>query len=93
MFSCYVATGQAAVYLFKDTSLGTSIAQKTIGDVKVFATDNTIFVQGADNEAEVAVHDLTGRLVVKTNATAIPLNVKGIYIVKVNNQAFKVINK
>ena len=63
-----------------------------ISDVRVFAANNAIFVQGVDN-AKIAVYDLTGRLVIKTNATVISLNAKGIYIVKVNNQVFKVVNR
>ncbi len=67
----------------------TGIDQKSIDNINVFANGNTIFVQGVDN-ATISIYDLTGRLVIQTNETAIPLNDKGIYIVKVNNQAFKV---
>ncbi|MCL2649592.1 MAG: T9SS type A sorting domain-containing protein [Candidatus Azobacteroides sp.] len=64
-----------------------------ISDLNVYADNGTIYVKNLPEAAKVSVYDLAGKLITQTSATEIPLNVKGIYIVKVNNQAFKVANK
>ena len=60
---------------------------------KVYATNNTIFVNGLNTPANISVYDITGKLIRQTASAEIPVATKGIFIVKVNGQAFKVINK
>ena len=61
--------------------------------VNVYAENGTIYVKNLPETGKISVYDLTGKLIIQTNATEIPLTAKGIYVVKVNAQAFKVINK
>ena len=64
-----------------------------IPELNVYAENGTIFVVNLIETANIRIYDLTGKLLIKTNATEIPFVQRGLYIVKVNNQTFKVINK
>ncbi|MDR1682847.1 MAG: T9SS type A sorting domain-containing protein [Candidatus Symbiothrix sp.] len=90
LFSCYGASSQNPVYFYKK-STQTGIAQPSLS-LTVYTSDNTLFVNGV-NQANISVYDITGKLISQTASTQIRLANKGIYIVKVNGQAFKVLNK
>lgn len=59
----------------------------------VRAENNILYVMNAENNAQISVYDLTGKLIKQTSQTVIDLPAKGIYIVKVNNQIHKVVSK
>ena len=69
---------------------GTGIITENASALNVFAANGTLFVKNA-GAATISVFDLTGRLIVETAAAEIPL-AKGIYIVKVGAEVFKVNN-
>jgi len=71
----------------------TSIEVANISDLNVYTENGVLYVKNLLAAAKISVYDVTGKLIVQTNATEIPLKSKGIFVVKVNTQAFKVINK
>jgi hypothetical protein len=60
----------------------------------VYTGNNTLFVKNITSTDRIQVYDFTGKLIrTATNTTAITLPSKGIYLVRVNSEVFKVINK
>jgi len=94
LFSCYTSTAsQNPIYLYKkdvNTGIAHAIAPSAI---QVAARDGSIIISGAAEKAHITVYDLSGKLLKKTASTVIPLTDKGVYIVKVDGKAFKVLNK
>jgi hypothetical protein len=60
--------------------------------VLVHVVGNTLFVKNIESGAKISVYDITGKLIKNTNTHEITLPAKGIYIVRVNSEVFKVIN-
>ncbi|MCL2649591.1 MAG: T9SS type A sorting domain-containing protein [Candidatus Azobacteroides sp.] len=71
----------------------TGLKPAIIPELNVYAENGTIFVKNLKGTANIRIYDLTGKLLIKTSATEIPFAQHGFYIVKVNNQTFKIINK
>lgn len=61
--------------------------------VRVYVENNIVFVKNAESGAQISVYDITGKIIAKTTHTEVPVSAKGIYVVRVNNKAYKVINK
>jgi hypothetical protein len=91
LFSCYASASQKPIYLYKKDNKTDIKSVSTT--VSVYATSNNIIINSLNTSANIAVYDITGKLIRQTTATSIPVTQKGIYIVKVNGQAFKVLNK
>ncbi|MBO7495614.1 MAG: bacterial Ig-like domain-containing protein, partial [Salinivirgaceae bacterium] len=71
---------------------------ETAAEISIYAYNSTIVVEAADAiEGEIAVFDVNGRMVVKTLAagsrTEIQMQREGLYIVRVGNQAKRVVIK
>ena len=67
------------------------LPQIATGNVRAFATANTIVLENLPSNAEVEVFDLHGRGVLHTPGTSqIPVQAKGIYIVKTGTQTFRI---
>lgn len=60
-------------------------------DVKVSSNNGNIMVVGVDDNENIEVYAVNGRCVYSGSATMIPVETKGIYIVKVNGKLFKLI--
>jgi|GEM_PF-6081620 len=75
------------------TDYGTNICNVEDAKSFVYANNNTLYILNSEMNAVVRVYDLNGRLIKETTQTEVSLPAKGIYIVKVDNQAHKVINK
>jgi hypothetical protein len=77
---------------FEKVDTGTGIAKiKTGSDVNVFSRDRTIYVQGA--KGNMTITSLTGASVTVDAKTPYFVKSTGIYIVRVNGEAHKVIVK
>ncbi|MDR0682219.1 MAG: T9SS type A sorting domain-containing protein [Dysgonamonadaceae bacterium] len=61
--------------------------------VYLYTQYNNLFVKNADVNAKITIFDLTGKQIESANATEFTLPAKGVYIVKVNSEIFKIINK
>ncbi|MDL2223339.1 T9SS type A sorting domain-containing protein, partial [Bacteroidales bacterium OttesenSCG-928-M11] len=61
--------------------------------IRVYASDDMVYVNNVEAGAQISIYDITGKLVVRTTDTTIPVSSKGIYIVKVNAKAYKIVNK
>ena len=86
----YVAADKVKkTLIIKDMSNITDI----YGDnsINVVATENGIRVSGAKNKTKVEIYSVNGQCVYSGYETLIPVDRKGLYIVKVNSKAFKVI--
>lgn len=75
------------------TKDGSSVGNINGSKTYVYSADNTICVVNAEANAVVTVYNIAGKLINRSTDTNITLPAKGMYIVKVNNQVFKVINK
>lgn len=71
----------------KDTATG--IESTLSNDVKVSAENGNIVVTDADN-ALVEVYNVNGQCIYNGTATTIPVAAKGLFIVNVNGESFKV---
>ena len=60
-------------------------------NVKVYASNNTIYVRNVTDRENIFVYDINGRLIYHGLDTAIPIDANGLYIVKIENQVFKVV--
>lgn len=97
----YIPTG--SLYLYQITApwnnfltiqeMDMSRVESTLADndVAVSIENGNIVVSGAADNVNVEVYSMNGQCVYCGNATTIPVTVKGLYIVKVNNKSFKVI--
>jgi len=75
--------------------LGTAIAAIPDLGLSVFSDNGTLYIKNLTEPAKITVYDLSGKLIFQTTATntaKIPA-AKGVYVVKVGTQAFKVVNK
>ena len=81
------------IYLLSIEKSLTGINNPNPDMANVFAENGVIYVKNLQGTAKISVFDIAGRLITQTNATEIPVNAKGVYVVKVNAQAFKVVNK
>jgi len=70
----------------------TGIQSNNVSALTVFADKGTVFVRNLTEPVKIKVYDLTGKLIIQTAATEIPL-AKGIYVVKAGMETFKVVNK
>jgi hypothetical protein len=61
--------------------------------VYLYTLNNNLFVKNTEKNARITIFDVAGKQIEKTNATEISLPAKGVYIVKVNAEVFKVVNK
>lgn len=96
----YVPIGSKEAYAnATGWSLFTNIVEKEMSGVESTLTDNeinvsvengNIIVNGAEN-ANVEVYNTNGQCVYNGTATTIPVNAKGLFIVKANGKSFKVI--
>lgn len=77
-----------------------NIIEKEMSSVKAISSDSnvnvsvkneTIVVTGVDRNADIKVYNMSGQCVYNGNDTTIPIHSKALYIVKVNNDTFKII--
>ena len=99
---CPLTVPQESVELYQTADVWAdfwNIVGKDMSNVELTLADNNVNVSvengnvvigGADN-ANVEVYSVNGQCVYSGNATTIPVTIKGIYIVKVNDKSFKVI--
>lgn len=76
------------------TASGIINTSKTENNIKIWNENNTIFVEGAEEYATIAVYDLTGKMVYEgqlTQGAVTPQVEKGIYIAKVASATAKLI--
>lgn len=70
----------------------TSVEEADMQDINVYAADNIIVVQGAENE-KVSVYDITGRMLYSTMCAGteykVNVSASGIYIVRIGNKCVK----
>ncbi len=59
-------------------------------DVKVYASNNSITVTGAAEDAMIAVYGINGALVTSSFSNSTFLLESGVYIIKVGSETFKV---
>lgn len=59
-------------------------------NIVVLASDDNIIIKGANDAVQIDVYDVAGRLVYSGTDTRISVPTKGIYIVRVAGQTFKV---
>ena len=59
--------------------------------INVYCSNGVLHVENLNELSTIQVYDATGKLILLTQKTEIPLN-KGFYVVKINSQTFKVIN-
>lgn len=60
-------------------------------NVKVYASNNTIYVRNVTDRENISVYDVNGKLIYHGLDTVIPIDTNGLYIVKIKNQVFKVV--
>jgi len=70
----------------------TGIQSNSVSALTVFANKGTLFVKNLTEPVKIKVYDLSGKLIIQTVETEIPL-AKGIYVVKAGIETFKVVNK
>ena len=73
----------------------TGINNPQLAAANVYAENGVICINNLQGTAKINVYDLSGKLIFQTTtatATKIPV-AKGVYVVKVGTQAFKVVNK
>ena len=59
-------------------------------NIVVLASDDNIIIKGANDAVQIDVYDVAGRLVYSGTDTKISVPTKGIHIVRVAGQTFKV---
>lgn len=99
--SLVVPEGSATLYVgtegwrrFKDIYEGlpsASVESVDTSDTNVLTQNGSIVVSGLDEKAIIEVYSVSGQLVYKGTETTISVPTKGIYIVRVAGQSFKVI--
>jgi hypothetical protein len=89
-FSTPVITGDAELnVVFKQ--IGSEIkAMTSLSEVKVYASNKSIIVTGAEENAQVFVYGLNGAPVASAIGNATFILESGVYIVKVGEETFKV---
>lgn len=89
-FSTPVITGNAELnVVFKQ--IGSSIKEMpSMTDVKVYASNSSITITGAAENATVAVYSINGALVISAVGNSTFSLESGVYIVKVGSETFKV---
>ena len=76
---------------FWDIQEALSCIESTLSnDVTVSVENGNIVINGVIDNENVGVYNVNGQCVYSGTATTIPVNTKGLYIVKVNNKTFKV---
>ena len=58
--------------------------------IKLTVSNNNIILSGIDNETTISIYGVSGQLVYSGINTTINIPIKGIYIVRVAGQSFKV---
>lgn len=75
----------------------TGLVENNISDVAVYAHNNEIYIEGAEQNKQLYVFDIAGRLQVSTPITSflqkITVTHEGVYIVKIDHEVYKVICK
>ena len=61
------------------------------GKVRAYAKDNAIVLENSPQGARIEVYDLRGKLVYATSSRVIPVQAKGMYIVKISGDILSVI--
>ena len=76
-------------------SFGTPINSVAASLVKVYTSDNEIFVEGTESGEEIKLYSVNGIQLQSINSTGerivIPINQKGTYMVKTNSATYKVV--
>ncbi|MDR0231653.1 MAG: T9SS type A sorting domain-containing protein [Dysgonamonadaceae bacterium] len=78
----------ARAYQFLDPS---DVKNTQLSSINVYCASGILNVENLTERATIQVYDIAGKLIVSTQETKISL-AKGLYIVKINTQAFKVSN-
>lgn len=84
------ATGWKNFSNIIEDDVKTGVESMLTDDVNVSVENGNIIVYGADN-AKVEVYSVNGQCVYNGTATTIPVNTKGLYIVKVGDTTQKVV--
>ncbi|MDR0547082.1 MAG: T9SS type A sorting domain-containing protein [Dysgonamonadaceae bacterium] len=87
-------------FVIRVTSDPTAINNLVESNIKAWAKDRSVFVQGVEKGDNITIYDLTGKLVLQNiaanNEVSYPLRQTGVFVVKVNgsnNFVAKIINK
>ncbi|GAB6011137.1 endonuclease [Viscerimonas tarda] len=83
-------------HLILTRAISEGVAGITADDTRLFVKEGRLCITNPESRIPVQVFDITGKVVYKnsayTDSDAIYLNNRGIYIVKVNNRIYKVVN-
>ena len=60
-------------------------------NIKVNARNGNIIINGAENNENIVIYNVNGLMIYSGNDTVIPVETKGMYIVKVGNTTYKVV--
>ena len=60
-------------------------------NIKVNARNGNIIINGAENNEDIVIYNVNGLMIYSGNDTVIPVETKGMYIVKVGNTTYKVV--
>lgn len=67
-----------------------ALYETEIKDVLIYKNDNSIIISNLLCNTNVSVYDIYGKLVYSGTDVVIPINTRGIYIVKLNNNLYKI---
>ena len=80
------------IYLLSIEKVSSGFEEPKSDVIDVYAEKGNICVKNLKDVIEISVFDFTGKLIVQTTKTEIPLP-QGAYIVKIGHDEFKVMNK
>lgn len=93
----YIFTSAKDETLYANFKVLTGVEENEATSIKVFIADNRLVITGAEPSASISVYDTAGKLLVSQrvsdNETYIDINAGDVYIVRVNNQVIKLINR
>ena len=88
--SAYQGANQWKEFFFIKDLESSSVESTLADDVNISVENGNIVVIGTEN-VNIEVYNVNGQCIYNGTATTIPINAKGLYIVKVGNKSFKVI--
>lgn len=78
-----------SIVTIKNDSETTDISETVSSQIKVYVTDKTVSVIGADDASEVVICDLQGNIIYNGTDKQISIENSGIYILTIENKTFK----
>jgi len=61
------------------------------GNIQAYAKENSIVLENLPQGARVEVYDLRGKLVYSTSSRTIPMQAKGMYIIKISGEVLRIV--